>query len=158
MSYYDYQWAPYVSVAERRSKAAREMEKMRKKGHPVSPVHIEGRTYSESSTPPANARLNRTRRQFSPPSTPPPPPTSRASARRWPPPAIFLRCTAGGSPMRRPDAASNVSTGGSLTSPFNWTASPQPKNEERLAGQVAHPARIGDLTVDGTRRPGNPGH
>lgn len=48
MSYYDYQWAPYVSVAERRRKAAREMEKMRKKGHPVSPVHIEGRTIAKT--------------------------------------------------------------------------------------------------------------
>ena len=48
MSYYDSQWAPYVSVAERRRKAAREMEKMRKKGHPVSPVHIEGRTIAKT--------------------------------------------------------------------------------------------------------------
>ena len=48
MSYYDYQWAPYVSVAERRRKAAREMEKLRKKGHPVSPVHIEGRTIAKT--------------------------------------------------------------------------------------------------------------
>ena len=48
MSYYDYQWAPYVSVAERRRKAAREMEKMRKKGHPVSPVQIEGRTIAKT--------------------------------------------------------------------------------------------------------------
>ncbi len=37
-------WRPYVSVAERRRKAAKEMEKLRKKGHPVSPVAIEGRT------------------------------------------------------------------------------------------------------------------
>jgi uncharacterized Zn finger protein len=37
-------WRPYVSVAERRRKAAREMEKLRKKGHPVSPVVVEGRT------------------------------------------------------------------------------------------------------------------
>ncbi len=36
-------WAPYVSVAERRRRAAREMEKRRKQGHPVSPVTIEGR-------------------------------------------------------------------------------------------------------------------
>lgn len=42
--YYDYGWRPYVSVAERRRKAMREMEKLRKKGHPVSPVIIEGRT------------------------------------------------------------------------------------------------------------------
>jgi len=37
-------WAPYVSVAERRRKAEREMAKLRKKGHPVSPVTITGRT------------------------------------------------------------------------------------------------------------------
>jgi uncharacterized Zn finger protein len=37
-------WRPYVSVAERRMKAVREMEKRRKKGHAVSPVMIEGRT------------------------------------------------------------------------------------------------------------------
>ncbi len=42
--YYDWGWKPYVSVAERRRQAAREMEKLRKKGHPVSPVTIEGRT------------------------------------------------------------------------------------------------------------------
>ena len=36
-------WAPYVPVAERRRKAARAMEKLRKKGHPVAPVKIEGR-------------------------------------------------------------------------------------------------------------------
>ena len=37
-------WRPYVSVAERRLQAFREMDKRRKKGHPVSPVTIEGRT------------------------------------------------------------------------------------------------------------------
>ena len=42
MSYYG--WAPYVPVAERRRKAAAEMEKLRKKGHPVTPVVISGRT------------------------------------------------------------------------------------------------------------------
>ena len=36
-------WKPYVSVAERRRKAAREMEKRKKQGHLVSPVIIEGR-------------------------------------------------------------------------------------------------------------------
>src|SRR5688572_25277125 len=36
-------WRPYVTVAERRSKAAREMEKRKKKGHAVSPVIVEGR-------------------------------------------------------------------------------------------------------------------
>src|SRR5215831_5635097 len=37
-------WRPYVSVAERRRRAAREMEKRRKQGDLVSPVIIEGRT------------------------------------------------------------------------------------------------------------------
>jgi uncharacterized Zn finger protein len=36
-------WRPYVSVAERRLEALREMDKRRKKGHSVSPVTIEGR-------------------------------------------------------------------------------------------------------------------
>ena len=43
MSRYHGGWAPYVPVAERRRKAAREVEKLRKKGHPVAPVVIEGR-------------------------------------------------------------------------------------------------------------------
>ena len=43
MSRYDGGWAPYVPVAVRREKAAREMAKLRKKGHPVSPVVITGR-------------------------------------------------------------------------------------------------------------------
>src|SRR5437588_10244338 len=37
------EWAPYVPVAERRRQAEREMQKLRKKGHPVAPVIIEGR-------------------------------------------------------------------------------------------------------------------
>ena len=44
MAYNDWGWQPYVSVAERRRKALREMEKRRKKGHLVTPVVIEGRT------------------------------------------------------------------------------------------------------------------
>jgi uncharacterized Zn finger protein len=46
MGYEDYDgwgWRPYVTVAERRRKAAREMEKRKKKGDAVSPVIIEGR-------------------------------------------------------------------------------------------------------------------
>ena len=39
-----YGWRPYVSVAQRRRKAAGEMAKLNKKGHPVSPVVVEGRT------------------------------------------------------------------------------------------------------------------
>jgi uncharacterized Zn finger protein len=37
-------WRPYVSVAERRRQALREMDKRKKKGHVVSPVMVEGRT------------------------------------------------------------------------------------------------------------------
>jgi uncharacterized Zn finger protein len=43
MSRYHEEWVPYVPVATRRKKAAREIKKLRKKGHPVAPVVIEGR-------------------------------------------------------------------------------------------------------------------
>src|ERR1035437_9381207 len=46
--YDGYGWRPYVTAAERRRKAAREMEKLKKKGHPVSPVVIEGRTIART--------------------------------------------------------------------------------------------------------------
>lgn len=42
MDYYG--WRPYVSVAQRRREAASEMAKLKKKGHPVAPVIVEGRT------------------------------------------------------------------------------------------------------------------
>src|SRR6202142_3314991 len=42
MDYYG--WRPYISVAQRRRKAAGEMARLKKKGHPVSPVIVEGRT------------------------------------------------------------------------------------------------------------------
>jgi uncharacterized Zn finger protein len=42
-SRYDDRWPAYVPVAERRRKAALAMEKLRKKGHKVAPVKIEGR-------------------------------------------------------------------------------------------------------------------
>ncbi len=48
MRYDGWGWKPYVSVAERRRKAAREMEKRKKKGHDVSPVVIEGRTIAKT--------------------------------------------------------------------------------------------------------------
>jgi uncharacterized Zn finger protein len=41
-------WRPYVPVAERRRRAMREMEKLRKKGHPVSPVVIQGRAIAST--------------------------------------------------------------------------------------------------------------
>lgn len=43
-SRYDDRWPAYVPVAERRRKAEQEMAKLRKKGTPVSPVKIEGKT------------------------------------------------------------------------------------------------------------------
>lgn len=43
-----YEWRPYVSVAERRRKAEREMQKLKKKGHPVSPVVVEGRAIART--------------------------------------------------------------------------------------------------------------
>jgi uncharacterized Zn finger protein len=45
---FEYGWRPYVSVAERRRKAMRELEKRRKKGHPISPITIEGRTIAKT--------------------------------------------------------------------------------------------------------------
>jgi uncharacterized Zn finger protein len=41
---YDYGWQPYVTVAERQQQAVREMERLRKKGRPISPIVIERRT------------------------------------------------------------------------------------------------------------------
>ncbi len=43
MAFYDWGWKPYVSAAERRAKAALEMQKRKQQGHDVSPVRIEGR-------------------------------------------------------------------------------------------------------------------
>src|ERR1700722_14094099 len=45
---FEYGWRPYVSVAERRRKAMRELEKRRKKGHPILPITIEGRTIAKT--------------------------------------------------------------------------------------------------------------
>src|SRR2546426_10285699 len=41
MSYY-YGWRPYVSVAERRLNAQREVAKLAKKGKVIQPVHLDG--------------------------------------------------------------------------------------------------------------------
>ena len=46
MSYYGF--PPYVPVAQRRAQAAREMEKLRKKGRTIAPVVIEGRTMARN--------------------------------------------------------------------------------------------------------------
>lgn len=48
MAYGDWGFPRYVSVAERRRKAEREMAKRRKQGHNVSPVIIEGRTIART--------------------------------------------------------------------------------------------------------------
>ena len=37
-------WKPYISVKERRRQALSKMEKLKKKGQPISPVTIAGRT------------------------------------------------------------------------------------------------------------------
>ena len=47
MSYYG-GWAPYVPVAERRAKALKQLEKMKKKGLKVQPVEIAGRKIAAS--------------------------------------------------------------------------------------------------------------
>src|SRR5213593_760351 len=44
MTYDPWGWKPYVSVAQRRLEAYREMEKRRKRGEPVTPVVVKGRT------------------------------------------------------------------------------------------------------------------
>ena len=46
MSYFG--WHPYVSVAEKRRQAERKLAKLRKQGHSVAPVRIEGRTIAKS--------------------------------------------------------------------------------------------------------------
>ena len=43
MYYYDRGWRPQVSMSERKLQALRKIEQLRKKGHAVSPVKIEGR-------------------------------------------------------------------------------------------------------------------
>jgi uncharacterized Zn finger protein len=43
-----YEFRRYVPVAQRRRKAERELAKLRKKGHPVSPVVIEGRAIAKT--------------------------------------------------------------------------------------------------------------
>jgi uncharacterized Zn finger protein len=45
---YEMEWRSYVPVAQRRANALREMAKLRKKGHPVSPVTIEGRAIAKT--------------------------------------------------------------------------------------------------------------
>jgi uncharacterized Zn finger protein len=48
MAYEGWGWKPYVTVAERRRKAEREMAKRKKQGHAVSAVIIEGRAIAKT--------------------------------------------------------------------------------------------------------------
>ena len=48
MSWNYYGFRPYVSVAERRRKAATAMAKLSKKGKTIRPVQIEGRTIART--------------------------------------------------------------------------------------------------------------
>jgi uncharacterized Zn finger protein len=48
MARYYGEWAPYVSVAERRKKAAKKVTALQKKGQIISPVHIEGRAIART--------------------------------------------------------------------------------------------------------------
>ena len=43
-----YGWRPYVPVAVRRTHALKKMEKLRKKGHDIKPVEIEGRKIAQT--------------------------------------------------------------------------------------------------------------
>jgi uncharacterized Zn finger protein len=47
MSYY-FAWQPYVSVAKKRRRAEREVAKLKKRGHAIAPVRIEGRKIAKS--------------------------------------------------------------------------------------------------------------
>ncbi len=49
-SYYNNMYGPYVSVGERRAKAAREAQKLAKKGHDLRPVYVEGRGRNVAQT------------------------------------------------------------------------------------------------------------
>lgn len=43
-----FRWKPYIPVAQRRARALREMEKLRRQGKAIEPVRSEGRTIAES--------------------------------------------------------------------------------------------------------------
>lgn len=48
MGYYSNDWAPYVPVAERKAKATKLANSMKKKGQKLNPIVIEGRTIGKS--------------------------------------------------------------------------------------------------------------
>jgi hypothetical protein len=56
--------------------------------------------------------------------------SAAAAARKRSVSGRYLEMYRRGLPDETTDAGSNVSAAGSWTSPYNWTASPQPKNEE----------------------------
>ena len=41
-------WAPYVPVAKRRATAAKKMQQLKKKGHAIQPIEIQGRTIART--------------------------------------------------------------------------------------------------------------
>ena len=100
------------------------------------------KTYNASSTLPASVQLSRIGRPYSPFPTAPPAPISPPSARHSPQHAISWRCTGAGSMIPKYNANCSASTNDCWLSPHNWIESRPPKNEEILAGQVAHPTRI----------------
>jgi uncharacterized Zn finger protein len=48
MAWYEYEWRPYVRVAERRRNAARDIARFKKRGESIAPVVIRGRTIARS--------------------------------------------------------------------------------------------------------------
>jgi uncharacterized Zn finger protein len=48
VSYFEYGWGNYVSVAEKRRQAQRTISELKKKGGPIAPVTIEGRTIARN--------------------------------------------------------------------------------------------------------------
>jgi hypothetical protein len=46
--HYDWGWRSYVSTAERRRQGLRKIQQLRKKGHPISPVTVEGRVIAKT--------------------------------------------------------------------------------------------------------------
>ena len=48
MSYFEYGWGHYVSVAEKRRRAQRQVADLKRKGSPIAPVTIEGRAIARN--------------------------------------------------------------------------------------------------------------
>ena len=48
MSYFEHGWGHHVSVAEKRRQAQRKISELKKKGRPIAPVTIEGRTIARN--------------------------------------------------------------------------------------------------------------